>query len=137
MNARRASLTDNVVTVRPLVVAGVVVLILMAGCATPPPPEAGVTDVTMRGLSYDPMVVTIPQGQTVRWTNTETLPIPHTVTSGNPGDPDAGGIFDSGVINLGQSYSFTFDTPGTYVYFCVFHFREGMQGAQVIVTPSP
>jgi plastocyanin len=115
--------------------AAVLVLALVAGCPAPPPPVAGTTDVTMRGLSFDPMVVTISQGQTVRWTNTETLPIPHTVTSGNPEDANAGSIFDSGLLNPGQSFSFTFNTPGTYVYFCRIHFMEGMRDAQVIVTP--
>jgi len=114
---------------------GLCVLTMFLGCAAPPAPTPGVTDVTMPGLVYNPMTVTIKAGESVRWTNTETLPIPHTVTSGNPGDPNAGSIFDSNSILPGQSFTFTFDTPGTYVYFCKFHYMEGMQGAQVIVTP--
>jgi plastocyanin len=110
-------------------------LAMLSSCAAPPAPTPGVTDVTMPGLFYSPNVVTIKAGDSVRWTNTETLPVPHTVTSGNPGDPNAGSIFDSNSIFPGQSFTFTFNTPGTYVYFCKFHFMEGMQGAQVIVTP--
>jgi plastocyanin len=112
-------------------------MLLIFGCAAPPAPEPGVIDVGMPGLVYDPMVVTINQGETVRWTNTDPLPIPHTVTSGEPEDANAGSIFDSGTLLPGQSFSFTFDTPGTYVYFCRFHFVEGMRDAQIIVNPAP
>jgi plastocyanin len=31
------------------------------------------------------------------------------------------GLFDSGLLSNGESYSFTFDTPGTYGYFCTPH----------------
>ena len=41
--------------------------------------------------------------------------------------------FDSGILNPGQSYSFTFDHAGTYDYFCVPHpFMRG----KVIVDPN-
>jgi len=59
---------------------------------------------------YDPASLTISAGSTVTWTNNGSTAV--TVTS-----PD--GLFDSESIGPGGSFSYTFDTPGTFRYFCV------------------
>jgi plastocyanin len=59
---------------------------------------------------YEPAMLTVATGSTVTWVNQGTVPI--TVTS-----PD--GLFDSDTIGPGASFSYTFDTPGTFRYFCV------------------
>lgn len=56
----------------------------------------------------------------------------HTVTSGKPGDqgvpgldnakpskPD--GLFDGTLADAGDTFEFTFDEAGTFVYFCRVH----------------
>ncbi len=43
------------------------------------------------------------------------------------------GLFDSGNIAPGQTYSYTFDSPGVYSYDCVYH--PWMQGT-VTVLPA-
>jgi plastocyanin len=57
----------------------------------------------------------------VTWTNVDA--IVHTVTSGDSdgrvGTPS--GLFDSGDMVQGDQFSFTFDEPGTYPYYCVPH----------------
>lgn len=115
---------------------------LVLACAspstTPPsaPPAPGVTDVAMQNLAFAPKAVTITQGDSVRWTNKETSPgIDHTATSGNPGDANAGAIFNSPLLHPGESFTFQFNTPGTYVYFCIVHALV-MNGATVTVVPS-
>ena len=72
---------------------------------------------------YDPSSVTVSVGGTVTWTNNGSTPV--TVTS-----PD--GLFDSDSIGPGGSFSYTFDTPGTFRYFCVPY--PHMKGV-VTVTP--
>lgn len=65
----------------------------------------------------------IKPGDTVKWSNADTAL--HTVTSGNPTDgPD--GIFDSQVLNRGESWSQRFPDEGTFRYYCVLH--EWMTG---------
>ena len=44
------------------------------------------------------------------------------------------GLFDSGQLGHGQVFGYTFDRPGTYVYFCQMHPKK-MQGA-VVVMPN-
>jgi len=70
--------------------------------------------VTMQALEYTPSEITVAPGTTVRWVNQEQAD--HTVTSDEPGGP-----LDSGVLDEGQSYEYTFETPGTFTYFCEIH----------------
>jgi len=63
-----------------------------------------------------PVVITV--GGTVTWENTDTAA--HTSSSGTPaGGPD--GVFDSSLIMTGASFSHTFDSAGTFDYFCMVH----------------
>lgn len=70
--------------------------------------------VTMQGLAYTPSEITVAPGTTVRWVNQEQAA--HTVTSDEPGGP-----LDSGVLGEGQSFEYTFETPGTFTYHCEIH----------------
>ena len=51
------------------------------------------------------------------WTNQDGLT--HTVTSVTPEGPT--GVFDSGFLSSGQTFSYTFKEAGTYNYFCRVH----------------
>lgn len=63
-------------------------------------------------FAFEPQTITVPAGTTVTWTHAGAAP--HTVTAD-------GKLFDSGRLTSGQTYSFTFDTPGTYAYKCEIH----------------
>jgi plastocyanin len=76
-------------------------------------------------LRYDPSSLSVSAGSTITWTNNGATSI--TITS-----PD--GLFDSDSVSPGNSFSHTFDTPGTYRYFCVpFPHMKGI----ITVVPSP
>lgn len=71
--------------------------------------------------AYSPRDLTVPVGTTVRWVNGDAMV--HTVTSGTT-DASVGtadGRFDSGFLNPGDSFTFTFTFAGTYDYFCLPH----------------
>jgi plastocyanin len=78
--------------------------------------------VAIEDFAYDASVLEVAVGTTVVWTNADGTP--HTVTS-------ADGLFDSGRLDQGDSFSQTFDSAGEYSYFCEYH--PGMQGT-IIVT---
>ena len=61
--------------------------------------------------------LTIPLGSTVTWTNRYVAR--HTSTSGISGNKD--GIWDSPILEKGQKFSFTFDQPGVFPYWCRVH----------------
>lgn len=62
---------------------------------------------------YSVNVLTVPVGTTVTWTN-EDPGMMHTVTS-------VDGLFDSGFLNEGDTWSYTFDEAGEFEYFCQPH----------------
>ena len=68
---------------------------------------------------FIPSTVTIEEGGTVTWENTDNAA--HTATSGTPGGDDVGAVWDSSLMMVNGSYSFTFDSAGTYPYFCMVH----------------
>jgi plastocyanin len=77
--------------------------------------------VTIKDYAFTPATLTVPAGTTVTWTNND--PVPHTATASD-------GSFDSGNLNPGQSFSFTFATPGSFSYVCQYH--AGMKGTIVV-----
>jgi plastocyanin len=81
---------------------------------------------------FQPAALTAPRGAAVTWTNAGS--VAHTVTDdpskainkGNAALPEGAQPWDSGIVNGGQSFTYTFDTPGTYKYFCIPHEVLGM-----------
>jgi plastocyanin len=75
-----------------------------------------------------PQTLTVTTGTTVTWVNLDEAI--HTVTSDD-------GLFDSGVLesvtvsDAPQTFSFTFDEPGTYAYSCTIH--RNMSGVIEVV----
>ena len=72
------------------------------------------TMVAISGYSFNPQTLRVSVGTTVTWTNMDT--VAHSVVSGTPNQPS--GLFQSSLLGNGQSFSYTFDTPGTYTYNC-------------------
>jgi plastocyanin len=95
-----------------------VTIMLMHGDAATPAasPEAAASGEAMVEISefaYGPATVTIPAGGSITWTNLDSAP--HTATAQDRE------ILQSGTLQQGESFTQTFDTPGTYEYFCEFH----------------
>ena len=77
---------------------------------------------------YDPSPLTVKTGTSVTWTNNDSSI--HTVTSGLPEEGDVGTLFDSSLINPGNTFVHVFDKQGTFDYSCTLHpFMHG----QIIV----
>ena len=83
---------------------------------------AATTNVNIVDFAFQPADVTINVGDTVTWTNMGTLM--HTSTSGTTtgGTPHPDGLWDSGPLSPGDSFSHTFATAGTFPYYCTPHF---------------
>jgi plastocyanin len=93
---------------------------------------------------YDPLVVTIPAGKTVTWSNESSEA--HSVTAyesslrngmdyfssgGHESEEDARADVGS-LMTTGETFSVRFDRPGTYRYFCIPHEDQGMRGTVVV-----
>ena len=81
--------------------------------------------VMMQDNYFSPADITVPAGTTVTWVQSGNNP--HTTTSYD-------GLWDSGILQggSGQSFSFTFNEPGTYTYFCRPHEAQGMVGSVTV-----
>jgi len=80
--------------------------------AKPGTPDTGVTHMNMQNFAYQMANIQVHAGTTVTWTNQDN--VPHSITFKN-------GMKDSGLLYQGQSFSYTFSTPGTYQYYCTVH----------------
>lgn len=67
---------------------------------------------TIEGFAFNPGALDVAAGTTVTWTNNDSAP--HTVTATD-------GSFQSGTLQQGDSFSYTFETAGEFSYFCEFH----------------
>ncbi len=112
------------------IVGLLVIVILISGCygpkttTQPTTQPAAANAVEIKGFAFNPAAITVSKGTTVTWTHNDGAP--HTVTTTSaPAD------FDSGTMNKGNTFSQTFDTAGTYEYFCSIH--PNMK-AKIIVT---
>lgn len=85
----------------------------------------GAVTVRIADLAFSPATARAATGETVTWTNDDS--VPHTVTADD-------GSFDSGILDPGASFSWTFDQAGTFPYLCALH--PQMQ-AEVVVGDGP
>ncbi len=83
--------------------------------------------VMMEDNFFSPASITVPAGSTVTWVQNGNNP--HTTTSYD-------GLWDSGLIpgGSGGTFSFTFNEPGTYEYFCIPHEDQGMVGVVTVTS---
>ncbi len=84
--------------------------------------------IVIVNYAFTPQNLTVKKGTTVTWINMDF--VQHTVTSGSNGTPN--GLFDSALLDHMQTFSYTFNEPGEYRYFCKPH--PNMTGT-VIVEP--
>jgi len=89
-------------------------LIFLSGCTQQRTPSgtSGSYTISIQNFAFNPGTLTVPNGTTVTWINNDN--VDHTVTT-------EGGLFNSGPLNNGQNFTYTFTTPGTYNYSCSIH----------------
>jgi len=87
--------------------------------------QTGGSSVTISDFQFTPATLQVAQGTTVTWTNNG--PTNHTTTSDS-------GAWDSGALQAGKSFSFKFNTPGTFAYHCSIH--PSMKGTITVAAAS-
>jgi plastocyanin len=72
----------------------------------------GTNEVFIQDMTFTPGTITVATNTTIKWTNKDA--VTHNVTSDS-------GLFDSGNIAGGGTWSYTFASAGTYPYHCTPH----------------
>jgi plastocyanin len=93
-------------------------------------PASTLEFVSIEDNYFNPQNATIPAGTRVLWTNGNNHSYAHTTTSNT-------GLWDSGSLDDGRQFGYTFYTPGTYAYHCTIH--PSMTGTITVqpATPCP
>lgn len=94
--------------------------------AAGPAPSTSPVVVTIKDFAFSPATVSIPVGGSITWKNLDQAA--HTAT-------DKNGAFDSGNLDNGKSYTFTFAKAGTYQVLCTYH--PSMHGTIIVGGGSP
>lgn len=68
--------------------------------------------VAMEAMQFQPAMLVVKVGDVITWVNKDL--VPHTATSRS-------GVFDSGTIEPGHSFSYTATRAGEFPYACVWH----------------
>ncbi len=92
--------------------AALVLLCLLGFSLSTVAGEGETETVDIENFAFSPDMVVVLNGTTVTWTNLDADN--HTVTADD-------GAFDSGLLEQGESFSYTFDTLGTFPYHCTPH----------------
>jgi plastocyanin len=82
----------------------------------------GGTEVSLEGIAFEPAEVTVAAGDTVTWTNNDS--VSHDVTADSFSSGDPGGMAG------GDTFEHTFEEAGSFDYVCTVH--PGMEGAVVV-----
>jgi plastocyanin len=90
-----------------------------------PAGSGGGAQVGMQNIQFDPKDLTVKAGETITFTNNESVPHDVHKTSG-PGEDFSSG--DTGGMQEGDTFELTLDKPGEYEYVCKVH-APGMAGS--------
>ena len=99
----------------------VLLIVLLIGLCLGGQALAKTEQISIVDFAFVPAIDTISANDSVRWTNDGA--VVHSSTSNT-------GVWDSGTLNPGQSYTRQFTAVGSYPYFCSFH--PFMQGTIVV-----
>ncbi|VAW34152.1 hypothetical protein MNBD_CHLOROFLEXI01-2119, partial [hydrothermal vent metagenome] len=115
----------NAVPVAPVEEAAPATEEVIVATEEPPAADAAAT-IDMANFAYVSNDVTVSVGTAVTWINKDGGPR-HSATASD-------GSFDTSLFDAGEQVTITFDTPGTYVYYCTLHGSPDGSGMAATIT---
>jgi plastocyanin len=125
IDSRRRTLRHRLGTLPGFAVGLAAAAFLLSGVGLA---KADTVIVDVKSNVFSPKEVTVKAGDTVRWTFDQGV---HTTTSSD-------GLWDSGVLGVGNTFEHTFNDLGDFAYVCTLHVNCcGMQGIVHVASPTP
>jgi plastocyanin len=87
-------------------------LLAVVGLMLSMPVWADDVKIDIKEFMFGPKDMTVPVGTKVTWVNDDQ--IPHTVAETHK-------VFRSGALDTNDNFSYVFNTPGVFEYFCALH----------------
>ncbi len=98
--------------------------LLFTTCSKKPTGTRGPNEVWLEYKLFNPSQLVVKVGTTVTFTNKDNAN--HSATNIN-------GLFDSGKITSGNSYTYTFSKVGQFSFYCNYHSTESAEQGYIIV----
>lgn len=77
--------------------------------------------IKIEGVAFEPPILEVTVGDTVTWTNNYKQPHLISTFKKVKGSNVQDGVLESPMLKTGESFSYRFEKPGTYEYFCPIH----------------
>ncbi|MCE3279300.1 MAG: Cupredoxin-like protein [Bacteroidetes bacterium] len=90
----------------------ILTVILYNGCTKEPKGEPASNEIWLEYKAFNPSTRSVAVGTTIVFINKD---------NSNHSATETTNLFDSGKISSGSSYSYTFNTAGTYYFYCNYH----------------
>lgn len=107
-----------------LLLVALTAIFMGASCKKEDKGSPGANEIWLEYKAYNPPQLVVTPGTTVVFTNKDNAN--HTVTS-------TSGAFDSGVVKNGNTFSYTFNDPGTHYFYCNFHASNSAEQGAILV----
>lgn len=102
----------------------VILFFVFGGCKKNDIGNPGPNEVWLVYKAFNPTQLQVDSGATVTFTNKDNAD--HSVTSNS-------GLFDSGKIKSGNSFTYTFNTKGNYYFYCNYHSSNSSEQGAIVV----
>ena len=102
----------------------VILIVVFGSCKKTEIGNPGPNEVWLEYKAFNPTQIQVDSGSTITFTNKDNAD--HSVTANS-------GLFNSGKIKSGNTFTFTFNTKGTYYYYCNYHSSNSSEQGAIIV----
>ena len=107
---------------------------VVAGAGTTPASAAPkVKHVTIKNFAFTPQTITVKAGTKVTWKNADGVVHQLASTDSMKTTASVTGMFGSGSLSKGRSFSFTYKKKGTFFFECIIHASMASMHGKVIV----
>lgn len=93
-------------------------------CQKEPKGDPGPNEIWLEYKAFNPLQRKVAVGTTITFINKD---------NANHSATETHNLFDSGRIKSGDSYSYTFTTPGTYYFYCNYHSSNSSEQGAILV----
>ena len=120
----RERMSRRTAIITGVIMASLILLPRNGLLATAQAEQAAANEIHIDNFAFTPAEITVAPGTTVKWLNRDD--IPHTVA-------EKGLTFKSKPMDTDEFYTHTFDTAGSFDYFCSLH--PHMTGKVIVKAP--
>lgn len=106
------------------IISVIIAISCMVSCKKKESETPGPNEIFLEYKTFSPTQLGVTKGSTVTFTNKDNAN--HSVTSTNK-------LFDSGKIESGNSFTYTFNDVGVFYFYCNYHSSNAQEQGAIVV----